>query len=77
MNPRGIIILILVAILLITQLPTMFCVLAHSPDGDIEDTSTTETANNIGNLLGCITPTSAVGVIFFVVGGFVAALLNE
>lgn len=77
MNVRGIIILILVAILLITQLPTMFCVLAHSPNGDIEDTSTAETANNIGNLLKCITPTSVFGVVLFVPGGFVAALLNE
>lgn len=77
MNPRGIITLILVAILLITQLPTMFCVLSHSPDGDIENTSTTETADSIESLIGCITPTSAFGMFLFVVGGVVAALIED
>lgn len=77
MNMQGTIISVLMAILLITQLPTMFCVLAHSPDGNIEDTSTTETTNNIKNLVQCITPTSAFGLILFVVGGFVTALLNQ
>lgn len=77
MNPRGAIALILVAILLITQLPTMFCALSHTPDGDIEDTSTTETANSIESLIRCITPTSAFGMFLFVVGGVVAALIDE
>jgi len=77
MNLRGTIGLILVVILLVTQLPTMLCVLSHSPDGDIENTSTTETVNNIEGLIGCITPTSALGMVLFVVGGVVAALIEQ
>lgn len=77
MNPRRTIVILLLIVLLITQLPTIFCVLDQSPGGDIEDTNTTETANNIEDLVGCITPTSAFGLFFFIVGGFAAALLNE
>lgn len=77
MNPRGVIALILVVVLLITQLPTMICVLSHSPDGDMEDVTTAETANNIESLLRCVTPTSAFGIFLFVVGGAVAALVEQ
>lgn len=77
MNPRGIFALILVVILLITQFPTMFCVISHSPDGDIEDTTTTETVNKIESLLRCVTPTSAFGMFLFVVGGVVATLMEQ
>lgn len=77
MNIRAAGFSILLVILLITQLPTMFCALSHSPDGYVENMDTTETVNKIEGLIGCITPTSAVGMFLFVVGGVAAALVDQ
>lgn len=76
MNLRSTIMLGLVVLLILTQLPTMFCILSNTPDGDIENVSNSETMSGVNSLIGCITPTSIFGVILFVGGEALVILLD-
>lgn len=77
MNPRVAIQLVLLIFLIITQLPTMSCVMSHTPEGDIENASNSETFAGIESLIRCVTPSSIMGVIIFVGGEALAAYLDR
>ena len=77
MNSKQLFTLLLVGFLLATQLPSLICILSHTPEGDLEDTpDTTETVNEIEALVRCITPESAGAAIVSVLSAGAAQKLN-
>lgn len=76
MDLRITIALVVVVLFILTQLPTIGCILSHSPEGDL-DTTTAETGDKIVGLVSCVPPTSKFGLALFLVGGLLGGLIEQ